>query len=93
VVNLTNFSELAELCETLEKLSSRNDMVSNVAEFLKKIHQDEVEAAVRFIIGKPLPTTDPRNLEVSYRTLMDSVKKSTEVDSNQISEYSTSLAT
>jgi DNA ligase-1 len=81
---LTIFSELAELCETLENLSSRNDMICNVAEFLKKIHLEEVEATVRFIIGTPLPSTNPRTLEVSYRTLMDSIKKSTKTDNSKI---------
>ena len=86
MADLTNFSELTELCETLEKLSSRNEMVDNVAEFLKKIQPDEVDATVRFIIGAPLPSNDPRTLEVSYRTLMDSIKNSTKATNPQIIE-------
>jgi len=76
----TEFRTLAELCEKLETTSKRTLMVSLVAEFLKRLHADEVEPATSMILGRPFPKWDQRTLEVSWATLSDLIKRLTKVD-------------
>jgi len=76
----TEFRALAELCEKLESTSKRTLMVSLVAEFLKRLHADEVEPATSMILGRPFPKWDQRTLEVSWATLSGLIKRLTNVD-------------
>ena len=76
----TAFRALAELCEKLETTSKRTLMVSLVAEFLKRLHADEVEPAASMILGRPFPKWDQRTLEVSWATLSGLIKRLTNVD-------------
>ena len=76
----TEFRALAELCEKLEATSKRTLMVSLVAEFLKRLHADEVEPATSMILGRPFPKWDQRTLEVSWATLSGLIKRLTNVD-------------
>lgn len=82
----TKFQELAELCDRLEVTSSRISMVNLVADFLKALGFDEVEPAIRMVIGRPLPSWDPRRLNVSYVTLINVVQKLTGADYKQFLE-------
>lgn len=82
----TKFQELAELCDRLEVTSSRISMVNLVAGFLKTLGFDEVEPAIRMVIGCPLPSWDPRRLNVSYVTLINVVQKLTGADYKQFLE-------
>ena len=76
----TAFKELAELCESLEATSKRNIMVSMVADFLRKLHPEEVEPAVSMILGRAFPKWDQRTLEVSWTTIANIIKRLTNVD-------------
>ncbi len=76
----TEFRALAELCEKLETTSKRTLMVSLVAEFLKRLHTDEVEPAASMILGRPFPKWDQRTLEVSWATLSDLIRRLTKAD-------------
>jgi len=76
----TEFRALTELCEKLETTSKRTFMVSLVAEFLKRLHSDEVEPATSMILGRPFPKWDQRTLEVSWATLSGLIKRLTNVD-------------
>ena len=76
----TEFRALAELCEKLETTSKRTLMVSLVAEFLRRLHADEVEPATSMILGRPFPKWDQRTLEVSWATLSVLIKRLTKVD-------------
>jgi DNA ligase-1 len=76
----TEFRALAELCEKLETTSKRTLMVSLVAEFLKRLHTDEVEPAASIILGRPFPKWDQRTLEVSWATLSCLIRRLTKAD-------------
>jgi len=76
----TEFRALAELCEKLETTSKRTLMVSLVAEFLKRLHTDEVEPAASMILGRPFPKWDQRTLEVSWATLSGLITRLTKAD-------------
>ena len=76
---MTDFSELAELCEELERLSSRNAKITIVSQFLKQLDSSEIEAAVRLILGNPLASLGTRPLDVSFKTIVESIQRLTEV--------------
>ena len=76
----TEFRALAELCEKLESSSKRTSMVSLVAEFLKRLHADEVEPAASMILGRPFPKWDNRTLEVSWAIISGLIRRLTKAD-------------
>jgi DNA ligase-1 len=76
----TEFRALAELCEKLEATSKRTLMVNLVAEFLKRLHADEVEPATSMTLGRAFPKWDQRTLEVSWATMSGLIKRLTNVD-------------
>ena len=76
----TEFLTLAELCEKLERTSKRLLMRDLVADFLKKLHTDEVEPTTTMMLGRAFPKWDQRTLEVSWATLSGVIKRLTNVD-------------
>jgi len=65
----TSFRLLAELCERLEATKKRLLMIDAVADFLKRLDQEEVEPAVAMILGRPFPRRSQQTLDVSWATL------------------------
>ena len=65
----TPFKALAELCEKLEATNKRLLMISLVADFLRRLDNDEVEPAVSMILGRAFPKWSQRTLDVSWATL------------------------
>lgn len=61
------FEAVAELCERLERESSRNALVAMTAEFLEQ-SGETVEHVVRFILAIPVPPWEPP-LDVSAATV------------------------
>ncbi len=76
----TPFSALADLCEGLEATSKRTVMVSLVADFLRKLGNNEVEPAASMILGRAFLKWGKRNLEISWTTLSDLIKRLTKVE-------------
>lgn len=73
------FRALAELCEKLAATTKRNLMIDTVAEFIERLDEDEVEPAVSMIVGRSFPRWDQRELDVSWATLVNVIKRLTEV--------------
>lgn len=82
----TPFRELAELCEKLENMKKRTQMVSLVSAFLKSLEPEEVEPAVSMILGRPFPKWSQQTLEVSWATLSDIVRRIAGVDWKMFTE-------
>ena len=76
------FKSLAELLEKIEATRKRLQMISMVADFLKALETAEVEPAVSMILGSPFPKWSQKNLEVSWATLSEILKRITQVDWN-----------
>mgnify|MGYP001111079345 CR=1 FL=1 len=76
----TEFRALADLCEKLEATKKRLQMTDLVADFLKKLNNDEVEPATSMILGRSFPKWDQRVLEVSWATLSDIIKRLANMD-------------
>ncbi len=82
----TEFRVLAELGDKLEKTNKRTLMVGLVAEFLRNLSPEEVEAATSMILGRPFPKADTRTLEVSWATVSSVISRLTKVDWKKFSE-------
>jgi len=76
----TPFKALAELGEKLEATRKRLLMLDLAADFLMSLEPEEVEPAVSMILGRPLPKSDQRTLEVSWATLSEIIKRITGVE-------------
>jgi len=71
----TSFRLLAELCERLEATKKRLLMIDAVADFLKRLDQEEVEPAVAMILGRPFPRRSQQTLDVSWATLSGTIAR------------------
>jgi DNA ligase-1 len=76
----TPFRALAELGDKLESTTKRLLMIDTVAAFLADLEADEIELAVSMILGRPLPRSDPRSLDVSWATLSEVIRRITSID-------------
>ncbi len=79
------FRAVAELCEKITATTKRNLMIDIVADFINKLDEDEVEPAVSMVLGRSFPRWDQRELDVSWATLVNVIKRLTEVDWQQFS--------
>jgi DNA ligase-1 len=65
----TPLAALADLAAELSGTTSRLAKRDLVARFLRRLAPDEVSWAVAFLAGRPFPASDPRVLDVAWRTL------------------------
>lgn len=75
----TPFKALAELCDKLEGMKRRIPMVKLVSDFLRTLEPEEVEPAVSMILGRALPQSSQKTLDVSWATLSEIIKRITGV--------------
>lgn len=67
------FLEFARVCEQLEGISGRLEMIEQVAGVLPRLDDDELPIFVRFIMGRVFPDWSTRNLGVGPNLLYDAV--------------------
>ena len=79
------FQELAEVGERLTATTKRTLMTDFVADFLKKLKDDEIEPAVSMMLGRPFPKWDQRTLDVSWATLNNMIRRLTETGWRELS--------
>lgn len=73
---MTDFLRLAELLDKVSRISSRNEKIRMVSEFLKKLPHNEVGFAALFISGRVFPENDPRVLNISWKGIMKTLSES-----------------
>lgn len=79
----TLFSELAELCKSLEVTRKRKEKTQLLAGFIQLLEPEEIAPAVLLVVGSIFPEFDPRTLEVGWRTvkrILDSGRQTTLVE-------------
>ncbi|MDV2480448.1 ATP-dependent DNA ligase [Methanoculleus sp. Wushi-C6] len=67
------FLEFAEVCERLEGIAGRLEMIEQVAAVLPRLDDDELPVFVRFIMGRVFPDWSTKNLGVGPNLLYDAV--------------------
>lgn len=69
------FKEFAEFCESIEQISSTLELTARIADFLRKIEDDEdLYNVVLFIMGKVYPPWDERELGVGIGLLYEALE-------------------
>ncbi len=69
------FYSLASLCERVSSVTKRNVKVGMVADFLRQLEPGEIEPAVSMILGRVFPRWDQRELDVSWISLINIVRR------------------
>lgn len=67
--NNTAFRDLVSLCEKLEATAKKLEKTQLISDFLHILKEEEILPVVLLIVGRIFPDTDPRTLEVSWRTI------------------------
>jgi len=67
----TPFSSLTLLSLKLEETQKRLEKTRLLGEFLQSLEEEEIAPAVYLLLGTIFPSSDPRTLDVSWRTLGD----------------------
>ncbi|CVK31875.1 ATP-dependent DNA ligase [Methanoculleus bourgensis] len=67
------FLEFARICEHLEGISGRLDMIEQVSAVLPRLEDEELPIFVRFIMGRVFPDWSPKKLGVGPNLLYDAV--------------------
>lgn len=67
------FLEFARICEQLEGISGRLDMIEQVAAVLPGLDDEELPVFVRFIMGRIFPDWSPKKLGIGPNLLYDAV--------------------
>ncbi len=65
----TPFSELANLCQKLEKTTKRKEKTRLISFFLRELKEEEIAPSVYLLVGRVFPEADSRVLEVGGRTV------------------------
>jgi DNA ligase-1 len=73
---MTEFLRLAELLDEVSVISSRNEKIRIVGEFLRDLPNDEVGFAALFISGRVFPENDPRVLNISWKSIIKVLEES-----------------
>lgn len=81
------FLQLAETLDEVSKTSKRNEKKALVAGFLRKLMQDEIEAATLFLAGRVFAERDDRTLNVSWGGILEVVKQMLDITGNEIQEH------
>ncbi|MHA1379753.1 MAG: ATP-dependent DNA ligase [Candidatus Helarchaeota archaeon] len=68
------FAELARICEDLTKTTKINEKTRIVSEFLKKLNLNEISSAIYLIIGTIFSETDPRTLDINWKSIESILK-------------------
>jgi len=67
------FLEFAQVCERLEGIPGRLEMIEQVAAVLPRLDDDELPVFVRFVMGRVFPDWSPKKLGVGPNLLYDAV--------------------
>ena len=67
------FLEFAQICEHLEGISGRLEMIEQVSAVLPRLDDEELPIFVRFIMGRVFPDWSTKNLGVGPNLLYDAV--------------------
>jgi DNA ligase-1 len=76
------FSELATLCEVLEKTKKRKDIAKLIGNFLSEISKDEIPRAVNLILGR----SAYRPLDLGGASVIEVVKELVRINEKDYSE-------
>jgi DNA ligase-1 len=83
---MTSFETFAEVCRTIEGISSSLEMTSVVSRFLREVDDDELEIATRFIMGTVFPVWSEKELGIGTSLLYTAIAKTSSLPVRRIEE-------
>ena len=81
-----SFSEFSTLCEKVRLTSSKNAKVAIIAEYLAKLDDLSLPAAVLFLSGAVFPKGSGLALNVGFNTIMQSLSEIARLETKEIQE-------
>ena len=91
-INLTNdihykvsyFSALVEACESIRSTTSKNKKVDLIVQYISGLDDDSLPIAVLFLSGKIFPKGSIYNLNIGFRTILQSLLEISRLDQTDI---------
>ena len=91
-INLTNdihykvsyFSTLVETCESIRSTTSKNKKVDLIVQYISGLDDDSLPIAALFLSGKIFPKGSIYNLNVGFRTILQSLLEISRLDQTDI---------
>ncbi len=91
-INLTNdihykvsyFSTLVETCESIRSTTSKNKKVDLIVQYISGLDDDSLPIAVLFLSGKIFPKGSIYNLNVGFRTILQSLLEISRLDQTDV---------
>lgn len=84
--NSLEYSKLAELYEKLEKTSSTLKKTEIMADFLKKIHKEEIGKVVLLLLGRISSKIEDLEFDVAEKTIIKAISKASGKSEDQITK-------
>ncbi|MFQ6073040.1 MAG: ATP-dependent DNA ligase, partial [Methanosarcinales archaeon] len=72
---MTDFKEFAEVCKNIENISSSLQITDIVADFFKKVSNEELEIVTNFIMGNVFPNWSSKELGIGPSILYKALSK------------------
>ena len=71
--NISYFSLLVETCESMRTTTSKNKKVDLIAQYISGLGEDSLPIAVLFLSGRIFPRGSTHNLNIGFRTILQSL--------------------
>jgi DNA ligase 1 len=72
-IKVSYFSAFVETCEAIRVTQSKNKKVDLISQYISYLNEDSLYIAVLFLSGKVFPRGSPYNLNIGFRTILQSL--------------------
>ena len=78
------FSTLVATCESIRITTSKNKKVDLIVQYISGLDEDSLSIAVLFLSGKIFPRGSVHNLNVGFRTILQSLLEISRLDESDV---------
>ena len=78
------FSTLVETCESIRITTSKNKKVDLIVQYISGLDEDSLPIAVLFLCGKIFPRGSIYNLNIGFRTILQSLLEISRLDQTDV---------
>jgi DNA ligase 1 len=83
-IKVSYFSAFVETCEAIRVTQSKNKKVDLISQYISYLNEDSLYIAVLFLSGKVFPRGSPYNLNIGFRTILQSLFEISNLNSSDI---------
>jgi DNA ligase 1 len=69
----SSFSTFVDTCELIRLTPSKNKKVDLISQYISRLQEDSLSTAILFLSGKTFPRGSPYNLNIGFRTILQSL--------------------